>query len=144
MSVRTWDRGLGFGFAALGVGLALAGWGLPEGLAGVPGPGFFPILIGVGLTVLGVGLAACAGPRDASYWQQGWRNTGMRHVLVILALLVIYVALWEAVPFLWRTPFLLLGIYRTVGEPWVRSILVSVVATVLLAGVFETLLRVRL
>jgi putative tricarboxylic transport membrane protein len=144
MSVRTWDRGLGFGFAALGVALALAGWGQPEGLAGVPGPGFFPILIGVGLTALGLGLAASAGRGDASYWQQGWRTTGIRQVVVILALLVIYVALWDAVPFLWRTPFLMLGIYRTVGEPWVRSIIVSVVATALLTGVFETLLRVRL
>lgn len=144
MSVRTWDRGLGFGFAALGIALALAGWGLPEGLAGVPGPGFFPILIGVSLTALGLGLAASAGPADASYWQQGWRTTGIRQIVAIVALLVIYIALWETVPFLWRTPLLLLGIYRTVGESWVRSILVSVVATGLLAGVFQTLLRVRL
>ena len=144
MSVRSWDRGLGFGFSAGGVSLAAAGWRLPEGLAGVPGPGFFPILIGLGLAALGLALAASAGPEGAPYWQQGWRGTGMRQVLLILALLVIYVALWDAVPFLWRTPLLLLGIYRAVGEPWVRSILVSVLTTALLAGVFQTLLRVRL
>jgi len=144
MSARRWDTALGIGFAALGGALALAGWGLPEGLAGVPGPGFFPILIGLGLIVLGLGLAASAGRGDASYWREGWRTTGMRQIVVILTLLGMYAALWNAVPFLWRTPVLLLGIYRTVGEPWMRSILISLVATALLGGVFDTLLRVRL
>jgi putative tricarboxylic transport membrane protein len=144
MNARRWDVGLGLGFAALGVLLAIAGWRLPPGLSGVPGPGVFPMLIGTGLLALGIGLAAFSNPGRATYWEQGWTATTTRQVVIILALLALYAALWNMVPFIWRTPVLLAGIYRVVGEPWPRSLMIAVVTTAVLAGVFDGLLRVRL
>lgn len=144
MSARAWDVGLGLGFAALGALLVLAGRSLPAGLAGVPGPGVFPMLIGAGLVALGLGLAATSTPGRATYWEHGWTATPTRQVLAILALLAVYAALWAAVPFIWRTPVLLVCLYRVVGEPWLRSVVIAVVTTAVLAGVFDGLLRVRL
>ncbi len=72
------------------------------------------------------------------------RRERLRQVAAILALLAAYLALWDAVPFVWRTPLLLSGIYRTVGEPWLRSSVLAVSITALLVGVFDALLRVRL
>jgi len=148
MNARRWDTGLGLAFAVLGASLALAGRGLPDGLAHVPGPGFFPTMIGLGLAFLGLALAASARRPVPSaltdYWPHGWRDRRPRQVAAILALLAAYLALWDAVPFVWRTPLLLAGIYRTVGEPWLRSSVLAVSITALLVGVFDALLRVRL
>ncbi len=144
MSARAWDAGLGVTFAAFGAGLAWAGHRRPEGLAGVPGPGFFPMLIGVGLMVLGLSLAVSAGPGRPAYWDRGWRDPALARVAALLALLAAHVALWDAVPFVLRTPVVLAGIYLVVGEPWLRSVALAIGTTAVLAGVFEILLRVRL
>ena len=145
MTARQWDIGFGAAFAALGGALAIAGWRLPEGIAGVPGPGVFPLLIGAALVVLGAALALSAGRGGPGvYWEKDWRDPAVRRVAGILALLAAYAALWDAVPFIWRTPLLLVAIYRLTGEPWLRSLFVSAAATALLAVVFQALLRVRL
>lgn len=145
MNARAWDLGLGLAFAVLGVMLAVAGGRLPPGIAGVPGPGVFPTAIGAVLIALGVALAWVRGPgSDVTYWERGWRAPATRQVIAIVALLAIYVALWDIVPFIWRTPALLFGIYLIVGEPWLRSVIVAVATTAALAGIFAGLLRVRL
>jgi putative tricarboxylic transport membrane protein len=149
------DAGFGLFFAVLGAGLALAAWRLPEGVAGVPGPGVFPFVIGLGLVALGLGLAASsfrghrapaatARVQETSPPPRGLGDGHLRPIAAILALLAVYAALWETVPFIWRTPLLLLAIYRVVGEPWLRGTLMAAGATAVLALVFETLLRVRL
>lgn len=144
MSARAWNGAIGMAFAALGCALAAAAWRLPEGLAGVPGPGAFPLLIGVLLLVLGLGLTRLAHDERATFWEHGWTDPPVRRVAALLLLLGAYVALWDSVPFVVRTPLLLLAVYRVVGEPWLRSIAIAVSVTAALWGVFEALLRVRL
>ncbi len=144
MSARAWNGALGITFAMLGSGLAVAGWRLPEGLAGIPGPGAFPLLVGIAMAVLGLALVAFSYEERTTFWQHGWGDPPLRQVGAILGLLAAYVALWDLVPFIWRTPALLLAIYRAVGEPWLRSTTIAVGATALLWGMFEALLRVRL
>jgi hypothetical protein len=144
MSVRTWDAALGTLFAGIGLLLVVAGWRLPPGLAGVPGPGVFPIAIGAVLIALGLVLASTRTRDRATYWEREWTAPETRQVVAIVLLLIGYVALWEVVPFIWRTPALLLGIYLVVGEPWLRSLVIAAAATGVLAGVFSGLLRVRL
>lgn len=144
MQGRAWDLAFGLIFAALGAGLALQGCRLPEGLAGVPGPGFFPVLVGGALFLLGVGLAIVAPRQRAVYWDRGWRDTPLRQVLAVVALLTAYAAAWDLVPFVWRTGVLLLAIYLVLRESLARSVLLAIAITAALAGVFEALFRVRL
>jgi hypothetical protein len=55
---RRADLWAGLLFAAFGVGALAAGRGLPVGTAAQMGPGYFPMLLGAVLIVLGVALAA--------------------------------------------------------------------------------------
>ena len=144
MSARAWTVSLGIAFAALGCGLAVAGWRLPEGLAGVPGPGAFPLLVGLLMATLGAALAAFPHDGRTTYWQYGLSDPPVRRIVVILVLLGVYVAVWDAVPFLLRTPLLLVAVYGVVGEPWLRSTAIGLAVTVVLWAAFQLLLRVRL
>lgn len=144
MSARAWNVSLGIAFAALGSALAVAGWRLPEGLAGVPGPGAFPLVVGLLTTALGAALAAFPHDDRRLYWQHGLSDPPVRRTLAILVLLGVYVAVWDTIPFIVRTPLLLVAIYRVAGEPWLRSTAVGLAVTVVLWAAFQLLLRVRL
>jgi len=146
------DAGYGLLFAAIGAWLAWTGWRLPPGVAGVPGPGVFPAAVGAALAALGAGLAASAvrrrtappGPADGAEPAGAGGAGTASQVGGILALLALYAAVWDVIPFIWRTPPLLIGIYLVLREPPLRSAVVATAASVLLLVVFEILLRVRL
>jgi putative tricarboxylic transport membrane protein len=144
MSARTWDLTLGLLFATMGLALVAVGWRLPEGIAGIPGPGFFPVLIGGALAALGCALAVSARAAEGVYWEHGWRHPYLRQALLVILLLAAYAALWDAVPFLVRTPMLLVTLYRVFGVRWPVAVLVAVVTTGALGAIFTLLLRVRL
>lgn len=144
MSARVWDLGLGITLTAVGLAFVAGGWGMPPGVGGIPGPGFFPILVGGALTLLGCTLAASARSAHGLLWEGGWHHAPTRQVLAIVALLAAYAAVWHVVPFLVRTPPLLLAILRVSGGGWLRASVVAVVTTGVLAVVFDVLLRVRL
>jgi putative tricarboxylic transport membrane protein len=144
MTARTWDLSIGVTFTVLGLLLLREGWRLPEGVAGIPGPGFLPLLIGAALATLGCALAVSARQARGVYWPRGWRDPFLRQTVAIVVLVAMYVALWDVVPFAVRTPLLLLAIYRVVGEGWWRGALVAGAATAILGLVFTVLLRVRL
>jgi putative tricarboxylic transport membrane protein len=144
MLARTWDLTLGLVFATAGIALAVVGWRLPEGVAGIPGPGFFPMLIGGALAALGCALAVSAQAAEGVYWEHGWRHPYLQQALLVILLLATYAALWNAVPFAVRTPVLLVALYRVFRVRWPLAVLVAVVTTGVLGAIFTLLLRVRL
>lgn len=138
-----WDIAFGGLFAALGLAMIAHGRGFPPGAAGVPGPGFFPALIGGLLAACGLLLAGTTGRAGRSYWEHGWRTAGVARIAAILLAIVLYLAAWD-VPFLLRTPLFLAAVYRVLGEPWARCGLLAAGLTIVLHLVFEVALSIRL
>ena len=98
------------------------------------------MVIGGLLIALAVSLAATTrnGPRH-DYWARpggGAPRVVLRQIVAILILLVAYISLWDIVPFVARTPPLLVAIYRILGETWKRSLLLAAILTFALYTVF--------
>jgi len=142
MTRRQWDRALGLVFSLVGAAVAFVGVRLPIGMAGVPGPGVFPIGIGLVLAVLGLALIAAARDGDP-YFDRGWRAPTSLRVVATVLLLVAHVATWSVLPFGWRTSLLLVALYRLFGEGWLRSVAFAGVVTGAMVIVFQVLFRVR-
>lgn len=130
------------GLVLAGVGLlALAGSvGFPAGSQGVPGPALFPRVV-AGL------LVAC------SLWLAWQPDTAVtidvapgrpRAIAWTMVLLVMYVALWDVVPFVPRTAVLLLAFLRLLEVSWRPALLTAVLMATAVFVVFERLLAVRL
>jgi hypothetical protein len=106
------------------------------------------MVIGGLLIVLAVSLAATTrkGPRH-DYWVRpggGAPRVVLRQIGAILILLFAYISLWDIVPFLARTPVLLVAIYRILGESWKRALLLAVTLTIALYAVFAGVLSIQL
>ncbi len=142
--LTSWDSVTGLLLAGLGAALVLGSRGFPAAAGGVPGPGFFPMATGALLLVLGGALTLQGARHAADYWEKGWRDPAVARIIAVLGMIAIYIALWEVVPFLWRTPVSLAAVYIVLGERWPRALAFSAMITAALYGVFEGLLEVRL
>jgi hypothetical protein len=143
-----WDIASSLVLMLIGIIVCVQALGFPGTVRGVPGPSFFPMLIGGLLIVLAVSLAATTrkGPRH-DYWARpggGAPRVVLRQIAAILILLVTYISLWDVVPFLARTPPLLVAIYRILGEKWSRALLLAAILTFALYAVFAGLLSIQL
>jgi hypothetical protein len=143
-----WDLASSVALTLLGAAVCIHAFGFPGAVRGVPGPAFFPIVIGGLLIALAVSLAATTrrGPSH-DYWARpsgGSPRVVLRQIVSILILLVAYISLWNLVPFVARTPLLLVAIYRILGETWRRALLLAVILTFALYAVFQGLLSIQL
>jgi hypothetical protein len=146
--VFNWDLASSVALMLLGVAVCVQALGFPGTVRGVPGPAFFPMMIGGLLIALAVSLAATtrSGPRH-DYWARpsgGPPRVVLRQIVSILILLVAYISLWDIVPFVARTPPLLVAIYRILGEGWKRSLLLAAILTFALYAVFQGVLSIQL
>ncbi|MBK9167476.1 MAG: tripartite tricarboxylate transporter TctB family protein [Bryobacterales bacterium] len=130
----------GIVFLVFGVFLLTSSFVLPEGVGRVPGPGFFPRAIGAAMTLLAAAEIAAARKRTAE--SQEW--VGVRMAAGALALLAVYLAAWNLVPFAVRTPLFLGALLRLAGERWRASLTVAVVLTALIFAAFRLGLRLPL
>jgi hypothetical protein len=149
MSQRfNWDVASSIVLMLLGVAVCIEASGFPGAVRGVPGPAFFPMVIGGLLIALAVSLAATTrnGPRH-DYWARpggGAPRVVLRQIVAILILLVAYISLWDIVPFVARTPVMLVAIYRILGESWKRALMLAAILTIALYTVFAGLLSIQL
>jgi putative tricarboxylic transport membrane protein len=106
----------------------------------VVGPGFFPSII----AVLGVGLALVMLIKPAA--QNGERPVGFDAVALAPAvLLLVYVLSLEYLGFSLATVVFLVAAFKYLGCPgWVRPVLYSIVATMVLIGLFHYTLGLML
>jgi hypothetical protein len=125
----TRDRVVAATFLALGVGLAASSFALPRGVGGLPGPGFFPRLIGAAMVLLSLGLL----------WQQRSRAPApataetpvpppaeLRVVLGAVGVLALYLLLWGTGLIALRTSAFVLLLLRFMGQPWKTALAVSI------------------
>lgn len=138
-----WDIGLGLCFGGLGGFLLLRGWTMPAGTGGVPGPGFFPILVGALLLVLGLGLTVQGVGTSRTYWSRGWWDPAMGQIFGITAACVLYLLLWEEIHFLLGTSILLLVIYLILREVWWRAAVLALGFTFTMYFIFQWLFNIR-
>lgn len=139
------DRILAGGFLTLGIGLVASSFALPEGVGRLPGPGFFPRLIGGAMLLLSLTLlwqsrrtAPAAGAADAA------AATDVRGVLGAIGLLALYLLLWGTGLFALRTIVFLLLLLRFLGQPWKTALAVAVPVTVAVVLAFQVGLGVSL
>ncbi|WP_108660200.1 tripartite tricarboxylate transporter TctB family protein [Acuticoccus kandeliae] len=159
--MRLDDRVIG-GVAALGGGAyAAVAFGLPT-LPGQPyGPGFFPSIIGVAMTLAGVGLLvrgfraagrtsamATAGAGAGGESEEAGTGFptigGIARYLAVLAAVIFYILASPHVGFVIAAFVIMVALALAFGEGVVRAVIVALAVTILLAVLFGHLLRVPL
>lgn len=138
---RTADRVLAVAFLALGAGLVASSFGLPAGVGRVPGPGFFPRVIGGAtllLALLLLGQTRGAAPRAPA------APADLRAALGAMALLALYLSSWGTGLFALRTAVFLALFLRFLGQPWKPALAVSITLSAAVFFVFSAALGVSL
>jgi putative tricarboxylic transport membrane protein len=135
------DRIVGASFLVLGIALVASSYALPPGLGRVPGPGFFPRVIGGVMLLLSASLLWQA-RRPAPAPSTGGADT--RTVLFVVGLLFLYLLAWGTGPFAVRTAVFLLLLLRGLGQPWRAALTLSLSLTAVVILAFQLGLRVPL
>lgn len=128
-------------FLVLGLYLAASAAGLPPGVGQLPGPGFFPQVIGSVTILLAVSLIAQTvrrrEPADFALANKG-------AVAGAIGLIFVYLLLWGTGLFALRTAVFLTLLLRFLGQRWITSVVVGVVLTAAVVGAFQYGLRISL
>ena len=132
---------LGTGFLALGLYLVASGTQLPAGIGGLPGAGFFPLVIGIVTVVLALLLLAAAFRGTAS---PAFEMINGKIIAGVIGLTFAYLLLWGSGLFALRTAVFLALFLRLLGERWKTSVSVSAVLTAPVTVAFQFGLRVSL
>lgn len=136
------DRLAGLAFATFGVLVGVRAVGLDVGGWRTPGPGFFPLLVGVATSVLGTALAFS---RTAPSLKGDPLNTGRRKLLGAGVLLEGYVLGFDRLGFVPVTfVFILVWLRVVERSSWREATLVAAAAAIAMYAVFIRWLAIPL
>jgi len=124
-------------FLVLGLYLTISSFGLPSGIGGLPGPGFFPRVIGVLMVALSI--AALRDRRPA-----GSPIENRRTITGTVALTILYLLLWGTGGFAVKTAVFLVALLRMYGQSWRPAAIVSLALTAAATLGFQYGLRLTL
>jgi hypothetical protein len=128
-------------FLLLGVYLVASASALPAGVGRLPGPGFFPQVIGSVTMMLAVALLIqTARRRDGGDFEVA--NT--QGIAGAIGLVFLYLLLWGSGWFALRTAVFLALLLRFLGQRWTASIAVALALTAAVVGAFQYGLRISL
>ncbi len=135
----------GLFWMAIGAYVTWAGHDVGLGPLSEPGPGFAFFWIGILMSALALGVIGqaliCGGPTLASLWA----GTRWRKVLVIIALLLVYGAGFEAIGFVPCTLALLLVLMWFIDlVDWRVALIIAVVATFCVWAALTQWLKIQL
>ncbi len=128
-------------FLALGIALVASGLGLPPGVGGLPGAGFFPQAIGGLMALLAAGLLV---RRSGAGSEESVPASNLMQVAGTAALLFGYLLLWGTGFFAARTAAFLLLTLRFLGQKWMPAAGYSGVLTAFVYLAFDMGLNVSL
>ncbi len=120
---------------------------LQVGSLGAPGPGLAPLVLGIVLGVLGIGLSArstfhLARPERKAFWAD--RRRGGK-ILATLAAMLAYAALIDPLGFVTVTFLLMFFLFRVIFDlGWTASVVVAVLTSASAYVIFGTGLGVQL
>jgi hypothetical protein len=128
-------------FLLLGGYLVASASALPAGLGRLPGPGFFPQVIGSVTMLLAVALLIqTARRREAGAFELA----NARGIAGAIGLVFLYLLLWGSGWFALRTAVFLALLLRFLGQSWTASIAVALALTAAVVGAFQYGLRISL
>lgn len=127
-----------FGF--LGILIWFEAVRFPAGVAGLPGPGFFPETIGA----IMLGLAALLAVRSLRSGASPIAIENRKALAVAVILVGLYLLLWSYIDFAPRTAVFLVCLLRLLGEGWRSSVTVAAVLTATVIAAFQMGLNVTL
>ena len=130
-------------FALLGLYLVASSFSLPPGVGRLPGPGFFPRVIGAVIILLAGALFAQT-LRARTLPQGEWRIENGRAIAGAIGLVFVYLLLWGTGLFAVRTAVFLALFMRFMGQPWKQSALVSLALSAVVVAAFQYGLHVSL
>jgi len=135
------DLAAGAIFLLLGAYVLISSFGFPAGMGPLPGPGFFPAVIGAAILVFALALAA-AGLRGAGAAE--FRLENRPALAVTVALLAGCLLLWDVVPFAARNLVFVVLFLRFLGQGWRTSLIAGAVMTGAVLLAFQYGLRIDL
>jgi len=141
-SLRRLELGVGVALLLLGVFAAWEGARMPQGSAGLPGPGVMPVALGVVLALCAVALMTISARAGVA-----GEPVAIGHRRITWAVLALFAAglLWERAGFLLTSTlflFVMLWTLSTLG--WWRSLAAAVLGAVAARLVFQNVLDVVL
>lgn len=144
--MRSRDLAVAAAFFVLGWCLVASAARFPPGVGGLPGPGFFPGLVGAAMMALAVALASSRLRRGqpAAPARFGKPAASYAPFLTALALTALYLGLWGRIPFALRTAVFVAVFLRSQAQPWRSSIQTAAVLTAAVMVAFQYGLRVDL
>lgn len=135
------DRILGVGALLLAVPVGVASWGFGVGTPKSPGAGFWPLVIAVVMSGLGVSLILRPSP---GLVKAGGSSRWGRFSLSLVTL-AFYVVALEPLGYLATTALMLLVQFRWVeGRSWRSSLGIALLASLVSLVLFRVLLKVSL
>ena len=128
----------------LGLALIVSSRAFPPGVGALPGPGFFPLILGFLIAVFAGMIAVGARSRRSNAVANPIQTYSWKLPSLALLAVTAYVAAWEAVPFLVRTPVLVLALMKAAGASWRNSLIAALLISGFLYLAFQLGLRVTL
>ena len=128
-------------FLLLGIYLVGSASWLPAGVGGLPGPGFFPRVIGSVTILLALGLLIQTARRRGG---GGLGLANARGIGGTIGLLFLYLLFWGSGWFALRTAVFLALLLRFLGQRWTASVAVGLALTAAVVGAFQYGLRISL
>ncbi len=129
------------GFFLLGAYLVGSAYELPAGMGRLPGPGFFPQVLGSVILLLAVALFV----QSARHREKGaFVLDNARGVAGAIGLTFVYLLLWGNGWFALRTAVFLALLLRFLGQRWTASVAVGLALTAVVVGAFQYGLRISL
>lgn len=128
-------------FLVLGAYLAASASALPAGVGRLPGPGFFPQVIGSVTLLLAVALLIQTARRRGG---GDFEVANTRGLAGAIGLVFVYLMLWGSGWFAVRTAVFLALLLRFLGQRWTASIAVAMALTAVVVGAFQYGLSISL